>query len=466
MARSAARCGSDGCDLPAVKDSTSCILHDYCADKDVTAFLKALETRDFDGYLDYREIVFPVAFPIDHFFDRTIAGLNLEDATFHSEFRLSNTTFVSPVSLFGANFNKAVTITHTVFEDELNFGAGLETLLLQTSVFKGDVFFAYLVALKGFYLESSQFEQWADFTEVDFSQVAVLYDLTFCGESNFRGALFRDARFHKVQFKENVSFRSSVVRERLTLDDCAFEKALDFRSVEQRSDACITFRGANLEKALVTSTDLRRVNLEDIRWREASTARSRRRALVEEFTDVHFEGQVFDAGFYEFNAATAGQVEVAYRQLKHMSDDGADHELAGEFHIGEMEMKRRQLSWSRVDRYPLEAYRIVSLYGERWLRPLLLLVALVLLVAVANLFFGITIAGTRIDYGLRGTFDAGALALDLGRCIIYAVESVTLRRPQDVKLTDASRAVSVAGSIAGPVLIALLVLALRERLKR
>ena len=461
------KCSHEGCDLPAIRGSAECVLHSPNPDKSASTFTDALAgLGSHEDYLDYSGITFPSAFPKDFFAERTIAGLSLEDSVLHCEFWLSNTTFAGPVNFFGAEFNAPVTITQTTFEEECNFGAGLDTLLLQNCVFIGEAYFAYLVAVKSAYFESSKFKAWADFTEMDAGDVAMFYDLTFCGETNFRGATFSTARFHKVRFEDNVSFRSCLVAQKMTLDDCHFGKALDFRSVEQRRDASLGFRSADFSNALLTGTDLRRIDLEDIKWREVETSRSRRRALVEECENVHFDGQVFEAGFYEFSKATVGQLELAYRQLKRVGDTSGDHELAGEFHIGEMEMKRRQVPWARVDRYPLEGYRLVSLYGERWLRPLLLVLSLALIVAVADMAFGVTIAGRGIHYGLTGAFAGWVVLADLGRCLVHAAQVVTLQRPTDVVFSDGSRAVAVFGSILGPILIAFLALALKERLKR
>jgi len=66
----------------------------------------------------------------------------------------------------------------------------------------------------------------------------------------------------------------------------------------------------------------------------------------------------------------------AYQVLKQKYHDKGDHVRAGDFHYGEMEMKRREYGWPRRYISPEFLYWLFSGYGMGYVRAFLWLVAL------------------------------------------------------------------------------------------
>ena len=139
----------------------------------------------------------------------------------------------------------------------------------------------------------------------------------------------------------------------------------------------------------------------------------------------------------------------AYQVLKRKYQDKGDHVRAGDFHYGEMEMKRREygvprrwLSWEF-------AYWMLSGYGVGHWRSLVILLALI--AGFAALYFVTKPeAFTGFSEALR-----------------YSISVAALQRPKvPDEFGEIQKWVHVAESVLGPLQIALFALALRMRLKR
>jgi len=147
----------------------------------------------------------------------------------------------------------------------------------------------------------------------------------------------------------------------------------------------------------------------------------------------------------------AARLAVLYRQLRRAVEDARNEPGAADLYYGEMEMRR--LSTRRWDeRILLTAYWLVSGYGLRGSRAMLMLVAL--LVVAAEVLQRAGFPGSPhgyMDYLLYAS--ASALSLDL-----------TGHLPST--LTDWGQVVRMILRVAGPVLLGLGALAVRGRVKR
>jgi hypothetical protein len=153
-----------------------------------------------------------------------------------------------------------------------------------------------------------------------------------------------------------------------------------------------------------------------------------------------------------------GAVAVLYRALRKGREDAKDEPGAADFYYGEMEMRRHDRPkggtnrWrGRATRLVLTAYWLVSGYGLRAWRSLVALAVVMALFAMAFHSIGFTQPPEPASYWTS---------------LLYAFRST-------VSLTDNQVALTAWGSffqallrITGPVLLGLMLLALRSRIKR
>jgi len=147
-----------------------------------------------------------------------------------------------------------------------------------------------------------------------------------------------------------------------------------------------------------------------------------------------------------------------YRALRKGREDAKDEPGAADFYYGEMEMRRHDRGtcgankWrGRASRIVLTAYWLVSGYGQRAWRSLAAFAAVTALFAVAFHFVGFTKPPEPASYWTS---------------LLYTFRAT-------ISLTDSQVILTAWGSffqallrITGPVLLGLMLLALRSRIKR
>jgi len=140
----------------------------------------------------------------------------------------------------------------------------------------------------------------------------------------------------------------------------------------------------------------------------------------------------------------------AYQVLKQKYHDKGDHVRAGDFHYGEMEMKRREYGWPRRYISPEFLYWLFSGYGMGYVRAFLWLVAL--------------LVGCGLLYWRRSP---AAFPEGIQEAMRFSLSVAAFQRPEVPKEFGAlPRWVHIAEVVLSPVIAALFVLALRMRLKR
>ncbi len=143
-------------------------------------------------------------------------------------------------------------------------------------------------------------------------------------------------------------------------------------------------------------------------------------------------------------------LKEAYQLLKQKYQQMGDHVRAGDFHYGEMEMKRREFPWWKKVWSWEFGYWLLSGYGMRPWRPFFWLGVLVFFPA---LFYWL---------GNQVTFTQG-----LSHYLLFSLQVATLQRPPTpASFTEGVRLVQTIEMILSPILIALFALAVRVRVKR
>jgi hypothetical protein len=163
-------------------------------------------------------------------------------------------------------------------------------------------------------------------------------------------------------------------------------------------------------------------------------------------------------------------VSATYRSLRKALEDSKDEPGAADFYYGEMEMRRLASKPISVERWLLALYRLVSGYGLRAWRAI---ASLAVVVGVASACF---IRGDNpvIPWEwVRTASPEPTPVIDPDSAVwplaFAAQETIALFRPtgaRGVTLVGFGVVVDIVVRILGPVLLALAVLAIRNRTKR
>jgi len=438
---------SDVCKRDALDEHDGmCILHSKKPDKDEEAFDEALEQHRAEHNEDFRWMVFPTSIEFEE--GETLVG-SFKDATFLDSVSFQGVSF-QPFSVKDEIFN----FRHSTFERNASFI---------------NVTFEWKASFAG-----ARFQTKGDFTGVTFEKGV-----------SFMGATFREANFMKASFcqassflrafesDEEVGFKGAYFQGASVQGDIRFAGEspnnrafagglVRFDQVKQESGGEISFRYADLRRCHLFGTDLENINFTGVKWCEKASS------------DGWRCNEWFDrVGIYDEFAKTGGidpydpeewidrrpwpEIERAYRQLKRNYEARGDYPRGGDFHIGE-KVARRKRAWENLSSewgqwVLLSLYRALSKYGERALPATFWLVGVVLSFALVYVMLGATSGPfcEPVSY-------SNALLSSL-EATFYPVRPVGFE-------TFMPRLTSFVQRLISPVLIALLVLALRQRVKR
>lgn len=350
-----------------------------------------------------------------------------------------------------------------------------------------------------------------------FEQGLSAVNLQVDGELRFHGCEFHGScNLHSIEVKGRtllleVSFDSSLVMRSGNLagglvyagcraqsldisdaflgDDAFFEQSrgnaknlstvgeLAFTNVALRKSATVRFRRVNLSDATFSKTNVEGFTFSDVSW---PVVRPRLRP----------KRSVLAAELKLGRDATAPDLELVaenYRQLVLNYEAKRDHEMAEEFHIGEMEMRRRKggagtFGWRRWRAEWLSGFGVYSLlsrYGTSYRRAFGWLVGAVAVAAVAVLFAGFQPLhsldggpGPVVEYNLRPSDEYqpvsfSEMAFDLLDALGLAGSMLVLQHSRYYAPIDAtSRVVQNVAVLPLAGQSALLLLAIRRRFKR
>jgi uncharacterized protein YjbI with pentapeptide repeats len=137
-----------------------------------------------------------------------------------------------------------------------------------------------------------------------------------------------------------------------------------------------------------------------------------------------------------------------YRSLRRGRENAKDSPGAADFYYGEMEMRRR--SAPRVDRVVLTAYWLISGYGLRVSRALIGYLIVVTALAIAMEHWGLSNSAPFY------------------KILVYVLASTTVLQKPSVTLAinGVGNYLQVAARLMGPTMFALMLLALRSRVRR
>jgi len=325
--------------------------------KDGAAFQREFE-RILDeagtGVADFTLFVFPSA--------------DYERREFKARCVFYNVAFAQPAVFFEARFEQDAEFTGAAFKHNAIFGKAW---------FMGNV--TFLVA---------RFDQEADFSQTTFSRDAEFSGATFAQHAEFIAAAFKlVAYFIGAKFLGTAGFRGTEFRE-----DEGLLPGPVFCLAEFSRPETIVFYKTYLGQALFHNCDVSKLNFSAVYWRERR--KNGKRMVFEEVVTPVSYGETTRAlrpKKGDPNERDYGLIAELYQQLKKNYDERKDYWTAGDFHYGEMEMKRmhsrgksRSARWFHRNLGLVAWYKYASQYGESYARPF---VVLMIVLGIFTLLF-------------------------------------------------------------------------------
>ena len=376
------------------------------------------------------------------FTDATFEDFAFFSAEFSGEALFGGSKFKEGASFQGTEFSQKASFYRAVFEESVSF---------EDSRFEGNAGFV-----------EATFQEGGDFTDTDicradFSQAKFNGDTVFYGAFEPTGkSSFEHACFDEAQVQGSLLIVGKGQARR------PFETgSASFQSVNQGAGATLRFRHADLSRCRFRNTNLLNPEFVGVKWYD------------EAGQEGWVSGEWFDrVGLYDEIAARNNEpspesrvqeqedvswpeIERLYRQLKKNYEERGDFPRAGDFHIGEKEARRRnEKRWGPW--FLLTAYRYLSIYGERPLPAFIWIVALIVGCALGYVLMdastgAMTLSSIRVDW-------IQALVLS-GEATMFPVRTAGFEE-------TGPQALNLVQRVFSPILIALLALALRQRVKR
>ena len=451
---------SDVCHRPAEFVEGYCILHLPKGDKSVQRFESAFRDYVATGQSDFSFIVFPsqstgvlqtTEFPEKAVFRQTVVPgvLNLSQRVFPKGLLVEDTETAS-INLGGATVEGAVSIRVQRLRNGISANG---------ATFHDDVSFDVLecggVSLSATFCRTLKLRGRFGDCQFDRAKVHSVLDLEDC--------TFRNLTFHLTEFLNSSEVKLSravlhgiglkfigspsapavVCLDGAQIDGDSVLKAelphprirITAPGERVRFEGTVSFTNVDLKKCRIVGNNLTNMEFADVRWEE----RHGRNILYDEIA------------MRQGDSISCNRIKEAYQVLKlWYQQKVGDNVIAGDFHYGEMEMKRRGFPWWKKVWSWEFGYWLLSGYGMRPGRPFFWLVVLVFFPA---LFYWL---------GNQVTFTQG-----LSHYLLFSLQVAALQRPPTpASFTEGVRFVQTIQMILSPILIALFALAVRMRVKR
>lgn len=443
------KCGKEGSDLV---DENFCILHSPNETKDAANFASVLAQHQETRGHDYSFIVFP------------------SDVDFRGK------VFETPVVFMGVIFTGSARFGDCTFKENAYFMSDYFNFAELTRgigriVFTKDAGFVDARFEKDALFEGAHFKKRALFTNAIFNRQASFTGVHFFAASHFSKASFNEkTSFEGASFEGNANFSWATFRGKTVFSGPSFNLGASLSDLEHRADfrwlnidekSAIEFRGVDLSRALFSHTDLTRPEFIDVRW-------ARRRGMNRVFDEHQAWSRRPGRGrSHRIDQADIqwGDLEQLYRALKQNYEDRRDYGRAGDFHYREKQMRKRNPSTIPSDKILLWLYWALSGYSERIWPPVVWLILIVILCSFFYLITGLhpKDGGQTIVWGQKITGNWGGFK----EAILYSARTSFFLKPEDLALSSTgAKAINLVQTVLSPILLALLGLAIRQRMQR
>ena len=339
--------------------------------------------------------------------------VTFENAQFHQPPSFDHAEFHQDAAFGGVTFHQGASFESTAFRQNVRFwlaefhGDNTWGAHFGGAEFSRDASFGSVNFHSRAYFGDAKSHQDAEFLDVEFHQDASFYRVEFRGRAFFSSAEFhRDAMFGAVKFYRNlwfdgvkfnqdasffvvemdpfrnVSFRGLTVGARLRFHGVKFPNHdrkgdgwVRFQEVIIQPEAEVIFEDVDLSHTSFLRTDLRSIHFRNVGWainkeRPWFIGRvMRRNALYDQLEMGRIQAKG-DSPSPAPITPTPQLVGELYRQLRQNFEQDRQEIEAGDFFIGQMDMRRR-VEGQRGS-ITLGIYRFIALYGESYSRTTLI----------------------------------------------------------------------------------------------
>ena len=213
----------------------------------------------------------------------------------------------------------------------------------------------------------------ASFTFSKFLAGAIFFETRFSSFAEFGVSEFsKETKFHNSEFENEANFYECIAKSRALIIFDGEEQSLqrmwkngaDLKGFRIEKDAVVTFRKVSMSGVQLLESNISRMEFIDVKWPRTSRWHKRRTVadeIIEGEKDYNLIAQIYQ-GLQENYANW-------YRYLE-----------AGDFFVGEQEMRRKgKGKWGQY--FSLNnTYRILSYYGQSMLLPLFWLLGVISIV--------------------------------------------------------------------------------------
>ena len=208
--------------------------------------------------------------------------------------------------------------------------------------------------------------------------------------------------------------------------------------------------GVDLFRAHLIGTDMRGVHFYDVDWHQEKLGRRglQDEVLVKNSWDRNDRDYLYP------------RVEAEYRNIRVALEDNKDYSTATDFYVGEMETRRQRMGFFRKYLFSVEAvYRHSSIYGSSIWRAVSIMIVLIVL---HSFLMTRLLANIPVEKLLRfQIIDSFWLVLT------NSLKVLTLQRSGPfIEIGGWQTTLDAVFQVIGPIQIALIILAMRARIKR
>lgn len=319
--------------------------------------------------------------------------VKFEDASFQENAVFDSVRFDMKAKFNESSFQKHAYFRNTSFSDiEYRGTTFMGKTYFRKSQFKESADFTLAMFENDVDFISSKFEGVSEFNLVSF-QCSFFYNVKFLESVNFHTTKFnRKTDFRYAEFHDETWFKDVVFiqqeNEEIMSEIAQGKEFVIFRRVNFKYPEKIVFETCNFKYVSFIHTDLTRVKFRDPTWPTPTDWKSD--SFIGKIKSVFGKQDSYllcDEWLFKLKNSgietkysedlTTGNILAIYRMLRENFEYNVDYEDAGRFFVGEMDVKRQNTD-SRADKFILLLYKILSLYGQSYVRPLLFLVVLII----------------------------------------------------------------------------------------
>jgi hypothetical protein len=332
---------------------------------------------------------------------------DFSSATFTGSANFTSAMFAESSDFSEATFTNGADFSWATFRKDADFsGVGFVLANFSVATFTQNTYFSNSTFARDASFRGATFRQDAYLYRAAFAQGADFIGATFAQDANFVGSTFaQDTEFSEAAFLRDANFNEATFASVANFEDARFLGAAEFRKTGFRRDErlapgpvfslaefsrpeVVVFYKTYLGQAVFLNCDVSKFTFSFVEWRKRQGGG--KRMVFEEVVDLEAAPDLRSSED-SLDERNYGLVAELYQQLKKNYDERKDYWTAGDFHYGEMEMKR--LSSPQRKKIPrwlhrnlglAALYKCVSEYGESYVRPF---IWLLVVLAIFTLLF-------------------------------------------------------------------------------